>query len=405
MSTGRASALNDPPADGPPAALVHFDSNSDDWVDEDDDMDEYLEAEEDGTEDGSYHDAESSLSGIDIEFEVSGTEEPESEAAPDEEGEQTETDANQPQAARQPIYITREQMLQLLGHAGLRRIFADHTGRRRRATDEDEEENEDSEPDVGYSTGFAPRRRRGRGRKAFQKVPSDTGRELMQSGTFGANDRAEDTFKRKKRLAYRLMRRELGIGCPGRQKSTNNLIAQGLIPSTNADLIIHYNARCYSGQFSKDGNFFFSCAQDFRVRMYDTSNPYDWKYYKVTLRSTYATKFSTEPYTADRRLPHRPMDHHRRLPLPRQQIPRLLLHPLHRLPGPDRPTRHLRTPNAQLRRHGPHRSAGLRLPPLLRDLVLTLLGRRARNCSRDRRPQRLCLRHRAAGEHPANPRP
>jgi hypothetical protein len=23
-------------------------------------------------------------------------------------------------------------------------------------------------------------------------------------------------------------------------------------------------------------------AQDFRVRMYDTSNPYDWKYYKVS---------------------------------------------------------------------------------------------------------------------------
>ena len=56
-----------------------------------------------------------------------------------------------------------------------------------------------------------------------------------------------------------------------------------MIPSTKADAIIHYNSRCYSGQFSDDGNFFFSCAQDFKVRMYDTANPFDWKYYKTVV--------------------------------------------------------------------------------------------------------------------------
>ena len=45
-------------------------------------------------------------------------------------------------------------------------------------------------------------------------------------------------------------------------------------------MIIQYDRRCYSGQFSDDGNFYFTCSQDFNVRMYDTSNPYDWKYYK-----------------------------------------------------------------------------------------------------------------------------
>ena len=45
-------------------------------------------------------------------------------------------------------------------------------------------------------------------------------------------------------------------------------------------MIIQYDRRCYSGQFSDDGNFYFTCSQDFRVRMYDTSNPYEWKYYK-----------------------------------------------------------------------------------------------------------------------------
>lgn len=54
-----------------------------------------------------------------------------------------------------------------------------------------------------------------------------------------------------------------------------------MIPSSYPDTIIHYDSRVYSGQFSDDGNFFFSCGQDFKVRMYDTSNPYEWKYYKT----------------------------------------------------------------------------------------------------------------------------
>lgn len=77
------------------------------------------------------------------------------------------------------------------------------------------------------------------------------------------------------------MRRELGLDAPGAQRSATRLTAQSLIPQSKADTIIHYDHRCYSGQFSDDGNFFFSCSQDFRVRMYDTSNPYDWKYYKT----------------------------------------------------------------------------------------------------------------------------
>ena len=54
-----------------------------------------------------------------------------------------------------------------------------------------------------------------------------------------------------------------------------------MLPTTDAKHIIHYDDPVYSGQFSDDGNFFFSCCQDFNVRMYDTSNPYNWKHYKT----------------------------------------------------------------------------------------------------------------------------
>jgi WD repeat-containing protein 23 len=198
--------------------------------------------------------------------------------------------------ARRPVYITRDQIMQLLGHAGLGRIFAsDFTprGTRRRnlrvvPEDEDDEDN-DSDP---AGPGRTLRNRRPRGRAAYEKVPSEQGRELMNAGAFGSSPRSEDTIKRKKRLAYDIMRRSLGLGSEGRQKNATRLLKQDMIPESVADTIIHYNARCYSGQFSDDGNFFFSCAQDFRVRMYDTSNPYDWKYYKVRhhsirTRSTY----------------------------------------------------------------------------------------------------------------------
>jgi WD repeat-containing protein 23 len=54
-----------------------------------------------------------------------------------------------------------------------------------------------------------------------------------------------------------------------------------MIPSSSPDTIIKYAHPVYSGQFSGDGNFFFAVGKDFRVRMYDTSNPYKWKYYKT----------------------------------------------------------------------------------------------------------------------------
>ncbi|KAF1841693.1 WD40 repeat-like protein [Cucurbitaria berberidis CBS 394.84] len=288
-----------PPSDGEGPRTIVYDSNDPFWrdtEDDDDDMD-YLPAEggsdEDEDEEGdvSFHDAAErlgNLSGVEIAFEYTddnGEDEDEDEDDEDDD-EAEEGESSNPQ---RPVYITREQIMQLLGHAGLGRIFtSDFTPRsaRRRARveeDEDEEEGE-SDPSTGHDpTG--PRRTSGRtqrprGRVTFEKVPSEQGRALMNAGNFGSNPRKEDTINRKKRLAYDIMRRELGLGSDGRQKNANRLLKQDMIPESVADTIIHYNARCYSGQFSDDGNFFFSCAQDFRVRMYDTSNPYDWKYYK-----------------------------------------------------------------------------------------------------------------------------
>lgn len=138
-------------------------------------------------------------------------------------------------------------------------------------------------------------RRRARPRKysgeRYAKIPSDEGKVLMDDGTFGSQDRCDHSacgrpfsdhnMYKRRRLARRMLDREMGIQNRGRLRSLNGLATQSLIPSSKADLIVNLNARCYSGQFSEDGSFFFACGQDFKVRMYDTSNPYDWKHYKT----------------------------------------------------------------------------------------------------------------------------
>ncbi|KAL9599967.1 MAG: hypothetical protein Q9179_003384 [Wetmoreana sp. 5 TL-2023] len=255
------------------------------WLDEEDDEDDddmdYEAATDDNEEiefydttdevESEFHDAEDGLTGVEIEFSTN------------EEGNETETEPTSAQPATATpapaplgrIHVTHNQIMRLFGHAGLRDLFTTHLGHASGNPADDEEAD-------GYSG--SRRRRRAKGSTGrYPPVPSEEGRNLMASGIFGEDGYFEDKLrKRKERLATRLMYRELGVHADSPHR-TNRLASQGLIPSSNADTIIHYNARCYSGQFSDDGNFFFSCAQDFKVRMYDTSNPYKWKYYKTAV--------------------------------------------------------------------------------------------------------------------------
>lgn len=185
---------------------------------------------------------------------------------------------------RNTIQLTREQLVQLIMRSnggGLAQLFG-LTG------DDDEEEEEEVLPRRRFRR---PQNLRPHPPKTFEPQPA--GSALMESGLFGINDHEnglskqtnsetqEGQMRRRKKVATRIMQRELGLGSPGKERSHNRLVSQELLPSTKADTIINYDARCYSGQFSEDGNFFFSCCQDFMVRMYDTSNPYSWRHYKT----------------------------------------------------------------------------------------------------------------------------
>ena len=103
------------------------------------------------------------------------------------------------------------QIMRLLGHAGLRRILANHraggSGIALRLGEEDENELEDGHGGLG-----ARRRRRTKSWKdKYPSVPSEEGKRLMDGGTFGSNEHYRDVrMRRKTRLTKKLMDRELG---------------------------------------------------------------------------------------------------------------------------------------------------------------------------------------------------
>jgi len=116
----------------------------------------------------------------------------------------------------------------------------------------------------------------------FPPLPNPLGKELIEKGIFGINNIITNNIKINKHLQYLIMSRELGISSTFiNENKINKIIQQTLIPNNKkSDFTINYKYRGYNGQFSDDGNFFFTCGKDMQVRMYDTSNPYEWKYYK-----------------------------------------------------------------------------------------------------------------------------
>jgi DDB1- and CUL4-associated factor 11 len=112
---------------------------------------------------------------------------------------------------------TRRRVLRLLQNSEIGRIF-------RFAPDDDDE-------DGDWNPRWARRRQRPDPNR-FPKVPSDAGTELMNSGLFGANAAQAITFRdkmslgRKKKLAWRIMERELAVSNSATERINNRLLAQ-----------------------------------------------------------------------------------------------------------------------------------------------------------------------------------
>ena len=108
------------------------------------------------------------------------------------------------------LLVVPTQIMQLLGHAGLRRIFANHGAGGSGITLQLDDSNDIPEDSFG-GLGTRRRRRAKGSNNSFPPVPSEAGQKLMDGGVFGSNEYYRDTTrKRSSKLAGKLMSRELG---------------------------------------------------------------------------------------------------------------------------------------------------------------------------------------------------
>ncbi|KAI5820418.1 WD40-repeat-containing domain protein, partial [Pyronema omphalodes] len=88
----------------------------------------------------------------------------------------------------------------------------------------------------------------------------------------------------------------------GQTKAYYQSVAKSYLPESNADFVIENERHSYIGQFSDDGNFFYSASQDMRIQLYDTQDPLNWKHYKSVLYSGGQWTISDASLSPDNRL-------------------------------------------------------------------------------------------------------
>ncbi|TFK56756.1 WD40 repeat-like protein [Heliocybe sulcata] len=127
--------------------------------------------------------------------------------------------------------------------------------------DDQEDVEDDSEDDMDYAPpsnhrGFFPE----------VKEPQEAGVNLLMSGEFGRiGHRLKSSHGQKHINMYRSIRdRATSLRSPPREE-----LASHLIPNSNGTAVACYSSNAYSGQFSDDSSFYYTCVQDFTLNVYD----------------------------------------------------------------------------------------------------------------------------------------
>ncbi|KAG2159612.1 WD40 repeat-like protein [Suillus bovinus] len=123
-----------------------------------------------------------------------------------------------------------------------------------------EEEDDDEIENVGewHQSWFPP-----------HKEPQQPGVELLMGGEFGSVSSNIRSRRNKRSISQMIFdQSSRPRGAISREHMTSELI-----PNTNGIAVASYAANVYSGQFSKDSSFYYTCCQDFRLHIYDMTSP------------------------------------------------------------------------------------------------------------------------------------
>lgn len=135
-------------------------------------------------------------------------------------------------------------------------------------TPPDEEEEEEEEGDnLGFSLGLGPRPRAAK--VWFKPVtePQEAGVRLIYGGEFGRL-----AAKKNRNIRRMFKERESKVPRHGQGLHKEDF-ARRLIPNTDGTVVASYGSNAYSGQYSADSSFYYTCCQDWLLHVYDTKAP------------------------------------------------------------------------------------------------------------------------------------
>lgn len=99
--------------------------------------------------------------------------------------------------------------------------------------------------------------------------PVKEGVELLYSGDFGRIGPKSRSRRRAANVARQVLSRSsTAVPITYREELVSNMV-----PNSNGTTVAEYASNIYTGQFSTDSSFYYTCAQDFRLHIFDTSAP------------------------------------------------------------------------------------------------------------------------------------
>ncbi|GAA95384.1 hypothetical protein E5Q_02038 [Mixia osmundae IAM 14324] len=166
------------------------------------------------------------------------------------------------------------------GRATVRRGPAAQAAREAEEEEDDDGDYQEEEEDDAFGDLFGYRRRPARRqRPLFEpiKKPLKEGVALERSGEFGRPPQRYYASEQQRTL--HASRNAFGLVDMMRKRETTRGrrtfedYSDIAIPNTDGTEVAQYGSSVYCGQYSEDGSFFYTCAQDFKVRIYDMTAP------------------------------------------------------------------------------------------------------------------------------------
>ncbi|KAF9270723.1 WD40 repeat-like protein [Marasmius fiardii PR-910] len=101
--------------------------------------------------------------------------------------------------------------------------------------------------------------------------PQQAGIDLLNSGEFGRVDPKVKARRNPRNVNIaKVISSRLSKPHPALYQED---LMTNLVPNTNGTIVAKFGANIYTAQYSNDASFFYTCAQDFRLHLFDTTAP------------------------------------------------------------------------------------------------------------------------------------